>query len=53
MEQAAQRTEAEQEAIARAIMEIIAADTAWDALLNHPRILQVLDKLWAEAMDEV
>ena len=53
MEQAAQQTEAEQEAIAQAIMEMIAADTAWDALLNDPRTPQVLDKLWAEAMDEV
>ena len=53
MEHAAQQTEAEQEAIAQAIMEMIAADTAWDALLNDPRTPQVLDKLWTEAMDEV
>ena len=53
MEHAAQQPEAEQEDIAQAIMEMIAADTAWDALLNDPRTPQVLDKLWAEAMDEV
>ena len=53
MERAAQQPESEQEAIAQAIMEMIAADTAWDALLNDPRTPQVLDKLWAEAMDEV
>jgi len=53
MEHAAQQTETEQEAIAQAIMEMIAADTAWDALLNDPRTPQVLDKLWTEAMDEV
>lgn len=53
MEHAAQQTETEQEAIAQAIMEMIAADTAWETLLNDPRTQQVLDKLWAEAMDEV
>lgn len=39
--------------IALAIMEMIAADAAWDTLLHDPRTPQVLDKLWAEAMDEV
>ena len=53
MEHAAQQPEAEQEAIAQAIMEMITADAAWDALLHDPRTPPVLDKLWAEAMDEV
>lgn len=53
MERAAQQPEAEQEAIAQAIMEMIAADAAWGALLHDPRTPPVLDKLWAEATDEV
>ena len=53
MESAAQQPEAEQEAIAQAIMAMIAADVAWDTLLHDPRTPQVLDRLWAEAMDEV
>ncbi|MGH9637492.1 MAG: hypothetical protein ACRD72_21880 [Candidatus Angelobacter sp.] len=53
MERAAQQSDEEQAAIAQAIMEMLDADTTWDALLNDPRTPEVLDKLWAEAMDEV
>ncbi len=53
MERAAQQSESEQAAIAQTIMEMLDADTAWNALLNDPRTPQVLDDLWAEALDEV
>ncbi len=53
LERAAQQTEAEQAAIAQAIMEMLDADSAWNTLLSDPRTPQVLDELWAEAMDEV
>ncbi len=48
-----QPPEAEQEAIARKILERIEADARWDALFADPRSEALLDRLADEALDEV
>lgn len=53
VERAAQQPEAEQTAIAQAIIEILDADAAWQTLLSDPRTPQTLDELWAEALEDV
>ena len=45
--------EAEQEAIAREILERIEADTRWDALFADPRSKHALHRLAAEAEAEI
>jgi hypothetical protein len=45
--------EAEQEAIARELLERIEADARWDALFADPRCEALLDRLADEALDEV
>lgn len=45
--------EAEQEAIAREVLERIEADARWDALFADPRSEALLEKLADEAIDEV
>jgi hypothetical protein len=45
--------EAEQEAIAREILERIEADARWDALFADPRSEALLDVLADEALEEV
>lgn len=53
VERAAQQSEAEQEAIAQAILEMLDADAKWETLFSDPRTPQVLDALWAEAIEDV
>lgn len=48
-----QLPEAEQEAIAREILERIEVDARWDALFADPRSEALLDRLVDEALDEV
>ena len=48
-----QLPEAEQEAIAREILERIEADACWDALFAGPRSEALLERLADEALDEV
>jgi len=45
--------EAEQEAIARQILERIAADARWDALFADPRSKGLLERLADEAREEI
>jgi sugar-specific transcriptional regulator TrmB len=45
--------EAEQEAIARELLERIEADGRWDALFADPRSEALLERLADEARDEV
>jgi len=45
--------EAEQEAIAREVLERIEADERWDALFADPRSEALLERLADEALDEV
>ena len=53
IDRAAQQPEAEQAAIAQAILDMLDADSTWNALLGDPRTPVVLEKLWEEALDEV
>ena len=53
VERAAQQPEAEQTAIAQAIIEMLDADAAWQTLLSDPHTPQALDELWAEALEDV
>lgn len=53
VERAAQQPEAEQEAIAQAILEMLDADAKWETLFSDPRTPQALDALWAEAIEDV
>ena len=43
----------EQDALARELLERIAADEKWETLLADPRSPSVLSRLWAEARDDV
>ena len=45
--------EAEQEAIAREVLERIAADARWEALLSDPRSEKLLERLGDEALAEL
>ena len=45
--------EAEQEAIAREVIERIEADARWDALFADPRSEALLERLADEALDEI
>ena len=45
--------EAEQEAIAREMLERIEADARWDALFADPRSEALLDQLADEALEEI
>jgi hypothetical protein len=45
--------EAEQEAIAREVLDRIEADARWDALLADPRSEAVLERMADEALDEI
>ncbi len=45
--------QAEQEAIAREILELIEADARWDALFADPRSAAALKRLADEARDEI
>jgi hypothetical protein len=45
--------EAEQEAIAREVLERIEADARWEKLMADPRSEAVLERLAAEARDEI
>jgi hypothetical protein len=45
--------EAEQEAIARELLNRIEADARWDALLADPRSESLLERLADEALDEI
>jgi hypothetical protein len=45
--------EAEQEAIAREVLERIEADARWDALFADPRSKALLKRLADEARDEI
>ena len=45
--------EAEQEAIAREILERIEADARWQELFADPRSESLLDRLADEALDEI
>jgi hypothetical protein len=45
--------EAEQEAIARDVLERIEADTRWDDLFADPRSASLLERLADEAHDEI
>jgi sugar-specific transcriptional regulator TrmB len=45
--------EAEQEAIAREILERIEADARWDALFADPRSEALLERLTDEALNEI
>ena len=45
--------EAEQEAIAREMLERIEADARWDALFADPRSEALLERLADEALEEV
>jgi hypothetical protein len=45
--------EAEQEAIARELLERIEADARWDALFADPRSEALLERLAEDALDEV
>jgi hypothetical protein len=45
--------EAEQEAIAREVIERIEADTRWDALFADPRSEALLERLADEACGEI
>ena len=43
----------EQDALARELLERIAADEKWELLLADPRTASVLSRLWAEAKEDV
>lgn len=45
--------DAEQEAIAREVLDRIEADARWDELFADPRSKAVLSRLAAEALDDV
>ena len=45
--------EAEQEAIAREVLDRIEADARWDALFADPRSEALLERLADEALDEI
>jgi hypothetical protein len=45
--------EAEQEAIAREVLDRIEADARWDALLADPRSEALLEKLADQALEEI
>ena len=45
--------EAEQEAIAREVLQRIEADARWDQLLNDPRSKDVLQRLADEAEEDI
>ena len=48
-----QLPEAEQEAIAREVLERIEADARWDDLFADPRSASLLERLADEARDEI
>ena len=48
-----QLPEAEQEAIARELLERIEADARWDTLFADPRSEALLERLADEALDEI